>query len=77
MEQANKIFDNVAFTKEIHGYGFRFDPVVGHMYYIYERENEERFVSLIAPNEWGSGYNFKHVYTAKFCADETWEKINE
>ena len=49
MEQANKIFDNIAFTKEIDDYGFRFDPVVGHTYYIYERENEERFVSLIAP----------------------------
>jgi hypothetical protein len=77
MEQANEIFDNVAFTKEIYGYGFRFDPIADQVYYIYERENGERFVSLIAPKEWGKGYTLKHIYSAKFCIDDTWEKVDE
>ena len=77
IQQAKKIMDRVEFTKEIYSYNVRFDPVIGHTYYIYERNNKERFVSLISPKEWGSKYNFKHVHTAKFCADDTWEKIDD
>lgn len=77
MKQAKKILDNVSFTKEMYDYGLRFEPVIDHIYHVYEREDEERFVSLIAPSEWGSRYNFKHVYSARFCPDDTWEKIDE
>lgn len=30
-----------------------FTPTVNQIYYVYERTNETRFISLIAPHEWG------------------------
>jgi|TARA_Y100000310_G_scaffold329460_1_gene399359 hypothetical protein len=77
MKQAKKVLDNVSFTKEMYDYGLRFEPVIDHIYHVYERENEERFVSLIAPSEWGARFKGKHVYSARFCPDDTWEKTDE
>ena len=30
----------------------KFEPVMGHHYYLYQREDETHFISLIAPHEW-------------------------
>jgi len=48
----------------------RFEPIIGQIYHLYEKD-DNRFLSLIAPNEWHMPYigSFKLKYNRK------WERI--
>lgn len=50
---------------------FSFEPVIGETYHLYKRENEESFLSLIAPHE----CKFEHLGTFRLNADKMWEKL--
>ena len=55
-----------------------FEPLIGKIYYLYERENGKDTLSLIGPNEWGRSKPFKQfVATVKLLADHTWEIQDE
>jgi hypothetical protein len=52
---------------------FTFEPVVGQSYHLYDRGNE-RFISLIGPDEWGkSGANLTFLAKVTLLADRTWK----
>ncbi|SRX55781.1 DUF2452 domain-containing protein [Aequorivita sp. CIP111184] len=52
---------------------FSFEPVIGEIYHLYQREKGTRFLSLIAPEQ----CNFKHSGSFYLNVDQTWEKVNE
>lgn len=52
---------------------FSFEPVIGEVYHLYQREIGPRFLSLIAPEQ----CNFKHIGSFYLNVDQTWEKVNE
>lgn len=52
---------------------FSFEPVIGEVYHLYQREKGNSFLSLVAPRQ----CNFKHIGSFYLNVDQTWEKINE
>ena len=52
----------------------RFEPLVNHIYYLYEHENGTDFISMIAPNEWGRSKKWtRAISKVTLLADHTWE----
>lgn len=51
---------------------FRFEPIKGHTYHLYQKENTELFLSLIGPTEWNQ------IWIGSFVIDsnDKWIKIN-
>jgi len=47
---------------------FNFEPLIGESYYLYEREDGSRFLSLIGPSEWGIEKRLKYI--GEFTLDE-------
>lgn len=51
-----------------------FNPLVGHVYHLYEKEDGKHFLSMVSPSEWGRSRSFKRfVATVKLLADHTWD----
>ena len=50
---------------------YNFLPVIGQTYYLYERENNSLFLSLIDPDSW----NKKFIGTFKLDSNNKWVKV--
>jgi len=50
---------------------FNFEPVLGDTYHLYKRDNDETFLSIIAPNE----CNFYSLGSFRLNSDQIWEKV--
>jgi hypothetical protein len=56
----------------------RFEPLINHVYFLYEKENKEQLLSLIAPEQWGrSGKQFTFVAEVRLLADHTWDILRK
>ena len=77
-EQAKKINQRKEVSERIYQAKFRFDPIINHVYYLYEDEQQEQILSIIAPQEWGRSrkQNYTYIATIKLLADHTWEVID-
>jgi L-lactate utilization protein LutB len=73
-EQANEIKQRVEISERIYQIEMKFEPLVGHYYFLYEREDGTDFLSIIAPDEWGrSKKQVKAISKILLLADHTWE----
>jgi len=85
-DKANKIFDtrykemvkevetlqkSFIITQEVYESSYRFEPIVGEIYHLYEDNNGKKYLSLIEPTSWTK----KHLYSAILNSDMTWTKI--
>ena len=53
-----------------------FTPVIGQVYYLYEKKDGNHVLSLISPKEWGSNGPFKKCEASvKLLADHTWMEV--
>ena len=53
-----------------------FTPVIGNLYYLYEKNDDTHFVSMVSPKEWGGSGPFKSfIAQVKLLADHTWLEI--
>jgi len=73
IKQAQQIHDRIEFSEQIYQADCGFKPVIGQKYYLYERENDSKFLSMITPEEWGKRTDLSFVCAAKLLADHTWE----
>lgn len=72
--QANTLKNRVEISERIYQTEMKFEPLVGHSYFLYEREDGSDFLSMIAPNEWGRSAKFSRVISkVTLLADHTWE----
>jgi|JI81BgreenRNA_FD_contig_51_1259120_length_683_multi_2_in_0_out_0_1 hypothetical protein len=75
-KQAQEINRRIEVSNRIYVAQMRFEPIIGRIYYLYEKHDGTDTLSLIAPNEWGRAKKFaKHIASAKLLADHTWEVI--
>lgn len=51
---------------------FSFEPVIGEVYHLYKRENDESFLSLIEPQK----CNFDFLGSFYLNVDQTWDKMD-
>lgn len=77
-DQAKKLQERKVISEVIYTAEMRFEPLINHIYHLYERENKSYLLSLIAPDQWGrSRKSFEYVATVRLLADHTWDIIEK
>ncbi len=77
-EQAKKLNDRKSISEFIYMAEMRFEPLINHVYHLYNKENGDYLLSLIAPNQWGrSKNNFTFIATVRLLADHTWDVLEK
>ena len=76
-DQAKALDIRTEVSRNIYEAEIPFEPVIGHTYYVYRRENGQYLLSLIAPTEWGKRKPFAYMAEVYLLADHTWEILNE
>ena len=75
-DQAFSIKKRVEVSESIYLLELRFEPLVGHVYYLYDTNDGSRVLSVIGPGEWGKSFPYKcYVSAVKLLADHTWEVL--
>lgn len=75
-EQAKKLEKRVEMSEQVYNAEINFEPVIGHVYYLYERDNEDKVLSMIPPGGWGKKKSFAaFLGKVKLLADHTWEVL--
>ncbi len=77
-EQAKKLNSRKEISEIIYQAEMRFEPIINHVYHLYEKEDKSYLLSLIAPDQWGrSKKNFEFLATVRLLADHTWDIIEK
>ena len=77
-DQAKKLNERKLISEIIYGAEMRFEPLINHVYHLYEKEDKKYLLSLIAPDQWGrSKKSFEFVATIRLLADHTWEILEK
>lgn len=67
----DKMMQEFEYNQLIFNAKFSFEPIFGEVYHLYKRENEETFLSLIAPEQ----CSFHSLGSFYLNADQVWEKV--
>lgn len=70
--QAREIEERVAVSKQIYEADLNFEPVIGTIYHVYEKQGRT-LLSLVAPHEWGKLPFDSFRCSVKLLADKSWE----
>jgi len=75
--QANDIKRRVEVSEKVYQAEMRFEPFVGKIYHLYEKEGKYQLL-LIGPDEWGMSNknNLNFISTVKLLSDHTWEVMD-
>ena len=74
--QAQEIQMRKELSMIIYNAKLSFAPVIGNLYYLYEKQDETHIVSMISPKEWGGNGPFKKfIAQVKLLSDHTWVEI--
>ncbi len=72
-EEYKKLLESYEWNELVYNSDFRFKPIKGKAYHLYQRENDETlFLSLIGPDEWNKIY----IGSFRLDSDDKWDKIN-
>lgn len=77
-DQAKKINQRKEISERIYQAKFRFEPIINHVYHLYEDDDTSQVLSIIGPNEWGKSRKNVYVWIAsvKLLGDHTWEILD-
>ena len=76
MEQVRAIERRLEVSRRIYEAGLPFEPVIGNVYYFYERKKGGHTISMVAPREWGRSMPFEKCEAkVRLLADKTWELL--
>lgn len=75
--QAQEIQMRKELSMIIYNARLSFVPVIGHTYYLYQKNDDTHLLSLISPKEYGGGAGPYKAFVAhvKLLADHTWVEI--
>jgi hypothetical protein len=74
--QAQEIQKRKELSMMIYNARLNFQPVIGQVYYLYEKKDDSIMISMISPREWGASGPFKRfVAKVQLLADHTWTEI--
>lgn len=77
-DQVKKLNDRKSISEIIYGAEMRFEPLINHIYHLYQKEDRVFLLSLIAPDQWGrSKKSFEFVATVRLLADHTWDVLEK
>ena len=70
-EEYKKLIQEYNWTKIIYEAEYSFQPIVGHIYHLYEKKDKTLWLSLIGPDQWDQPY----IGSFKLITDGRWEKM--
>lgn len=75
--QAQEIQSRKELSMIIYNAKLSFQPVIGQVYYLYEKHDDSHLVSMVSPKEWGGGSGPYKSFIAqvKLLADHTWMEV--
>lgn len=74
--QAQEIQKRKELSLMIYNAKLSFKPNIGQIYYLYEKNDGNHLLSLVAPKEWGTSGPFKKfIGGVKLLADHTWMEL--
>jgi len=74
-EEAKLILEETQMSIELHSVKCNFEKKVGNIFHLYEKENGEKYFSLLSPQEWGTPpHKFLGSYLLR--ADQIFEKVS-
>ncbi|HSF56088.1 MAG TPA: DUF2452 domain-containing protein [Algoriphagus sp.] len=77
-DQAKKIQSRVEVSQRIYQAAIAFEPLINHVYFLYQKADGSDLMSMIAPEEWGRKKDWAiFVAEVKLLADHTWEILRE
>lgn len=77
-DQAKKIQSRVEVSQRIYQASIAFEPLINHVYFLYQKSDGTDFMSMISPEEWGRKKDWAtFVAEVKLLADHTWEILRE
>ena len=72
VEKAETLQKTFLITQTVYESKYKFEPIIGEIYHLYEDSDGGYSLSIISPSEW----NKKHVYSVVLNSDMTWTKIS-
>jgi len=74
--QAQEIQQRKELSMKIYNAKLAFKPEIGHVYYLYQKDENQHTLSLISPKEWGPSMPY-HAFVAavQMLADHTWKEL--
>lgn len=76
--QAQDIQQRVKISEQIYLSEMAFEPVIGHLYHLYEKAEETWILSLLSPEEWGVSIPYiRFIASVKLLADHTWDIVRK
>lgn len=74
--QAQEIQMRKELSMIIYNAKLSFTPVIGSVYYLYQKNDDTHFLSMIGPQQWGKGTAYKNfIAQVKLLADHTWVEM--
>jgi len=73
VKEAETLQESFIITQEVYESIYKFEPIIGEIYHLYEDYKGRKVLSLIGPKEW----NEKHIYSVVLNSDMTWTKLPE
>ena len=67
-----KLVETAADNELIYNASIRFSPKVGEVYHLYRKEDNEAWVSMVGPSEWGPRYDFEFLGSFRLATDSVW-----
>ena len=68
-----QMMESYQYNKLVYESEFKFEPIKGETYYLYQRENGKLWLSLIEPDQWDQIF----IGAFKLDSNDKWEKVNE
>lgn len=73
-KEYNKLMEDIQINETIYQAKYTFQPIVGQNYYLYLNDDNDKFLSIISPNEWGRR-KFEYLGTFQLQTDGRWFEI--
>ncbi len=76
--QAAKLKRRADISYEIYEAKMSFKPVISQIYYLYKNKKQQKVLSMVSPEEWGSTLPFEeYIAKVKLLADHTWDVMED
>jgi hypothetical protein len=77
IRQAQAIHDRITVSERIYQADCGFKPVVGYIYYLYEKKDTSWVISMVSPKEWGENGPYRYIAEVELLADSTWKILDK
>ena len=73
VDEYNNLVDEVKLNQIVYESKFSFEPIIGHIYYLYYGDDGKYFLSLIEPEMW----NQEFVLSVELNSEHKWVLIKK